>query len=51
LALEPTGHSSDILKGGFIALKLLEGTTFAEAQAIAEEIKKHVISATVQLGD
>jgi hypothetical protein len=51
LALEPTGRSNDILKGGFISLKLLEGTTFAEAQAFAEEIKKHVTSATVQLRD
>jgi hypothetical protein len=49
LALEPTGHSSALLTGGFIALKLLEGTMFAEAQSIAEEMKKHVIAATVQL--
>jgi hypothetical protein len=48
LVLEPTGREKELLNGGFISLKLQEGTTFAEAQALAEEMKKHITSAAVQ---
>jgi hypothetical protein len=48
LVLEPTGRDKDLLKGGVISLKLQEGTTFAEAQALADEMKKHITAATIQ---
>jgi hypothetical protein len=49
LVLEPTGRDKEVLKGGVISLKLREGTTFADAQALADEMKKHIMAATIQV--
>jgi hypothetical protein len=48
LVLEPTGREKEVLNGGFISLKLREGTTFADAQALADEMRKHITAATIQ---
>ena len=48
LVLEPTGREKELLNGGYISLKLQEGTTFAEAQALADEMKKLITSTSIQ---
>jgi hypothetical protein len=50
LMLEPTGANKELLEGGFIALALREGTTFAEAQTLADEMRKHISAATIAKG-
>jgi hypothetical protein len=50
LVLEPTGANREILEGGYIALTLREGTTFAGAQALAHELNKHIAGATIIKG-
>jgi hypothetical protein len=49
--LEPTGADEDLLEGGYIALMLREGTNFAEAQTLVDEMKKHIAGATITRGD
>jgi len=48
--LEPTGANKELLEGGYIALALREGTTFAEAQTLADEMRKHISAATIAKG-
>ncbi len=50
LMLTPTGANKDLLDGGYIALTLREGTTFEEAHALADAMKKQVSGATVVRG-
>ncbi|MBL0408358.1 hypothetical protein JKG68_31285 [Microvirga aerilata] len=50
LMLEPTGANKELLEGGHIVLTLREGTTFAGAQTLAIEMKKHITGATIAKG-
>jgi hypothetical protein len=47
LILEPSGRDKEILNGGFIALTLREGVTYAEAQALADEMRERIAGATI----
>jgi hypothetical protein len=47
LMLEPSGRDKDIFQGGFISLTLREGITYAEAQALADEMRKHIAGAAI----
>jgi hypothetical protein len=51
LMLEPSGRNKELLQGGFISLSLREGTTYAEAQALADEMRKHIAGATITTDD
>jgi hypothetical protein len=48
LMIRPSGWGKDLLQDGFISLSLREDMTFDEAQALAEDMKKHVVAATIQ---
>jgi hypothetical protein len=48
LMIQPSGRGKDLLQDGFISLSLREDMTFDEAQALAEEMRKHVVAATIR---
>jgi hypothetical protein len=50
LKLEPSGREKEILKDGYIALRLHDNTTFAEAQALADEMRKYITQAAIATG-
>jgi hypothetical protein len=48
LMIRPSGRGKDLLQDGFISLSLREDMIFDEAQALAEDMRKHVVAATIQ---
>jgi hypothetical protein len=49
LMLEPLGRDKEILQGGFISLRPQEGITYTEAQALADEMRKHIAGAAITM--
>lgn len=47
LMIQPSGRGKHQLQDGFISLSLREDMTFDEAQALVEEMRKHVVAATI----
>jgi hypothetical protein len=50
LMLEPGGKDAGVLNGGFVQLRLRDGTTYTEAQALAEQMRSHISGAALALG-
>jgi hypothetical protein len=50
LMLEPGGRDVGVLNGGYVHLRLREGATHTEAQALAEQMRKSIVGAALALG-
>jgi|UPI000565CFD3 hypothetical protein len=47
LMLEPSGRDMELLAGGFITLRLRDGTTHDEAQSLAKTMNDHIEGAAI----